>query len=28
VADLNGDGLPDIVTANSAGDNVSVLLQR
>lgn len=26
VADLNGDGLPDLVTANSGSDDVSVLL--
>jgi hypothetical protein len=26
VADFNGDGIPDIVTANASGNNVSVLL--
>src|SRR3954464_8276295 len=26
VGDINGDGLPDIVTANAATDNLSVLL--
>jgi hypothetical protein len=26
VADLNGDGRPDLVTANFDGNNVSVLL--
>jgi len=28
VADMNGDGLQDIVTVNDGSDNVSVLLQR
>ena len=28
VADLNGDGLPDLVTANSWSNDISVLLQR
>ena len=28
VADLNGDGLPDLVTANVASDDISVLLHH
>ena len=28
VADVNGDGVPDLVTANQWSDNVSVLLGR
>lgn len=28
VADLNGDGRPDLVTANASSHNVSVLLSK
>ncbi len=28
IADFNADGMPDLIVANEASDNVSVLLQR